>query len=620
MVGVRRTTIRAISYGLAGILVGTALVACSSGSSSQPTAEKFLAAWSKGDAVQAAAVTDNQAAAQAALQHWKSSLDVAHATFKVRSASDTKANYSADVELNGLGRWRYDGALALRKVKSDSVVVWSPSVLYPGLAPGQDLTRTRALPPRAPVFDRNGAALLTPTPVVTVGVEAGRVDPATALPVLQRTTGIDPARVGAAIAAAKPGTFVPVITLRRPAFDPVKAALNAVPGVVFQTATVDLAPTPTFALPVLGKVGPATAEALKAAGPGFEATDNVGLNGLEGLYQRRLAGAPSGSVQIVDASGRVLRQVFGVQGSPGQAVRTTLDLATQTAAEAALAGAAKPAALVAVKASTGDILAVANTPADSTFDRALDGSYPPGSSFKVVTAAALLERGLTVNDVVPCPPRAVVGGKPFTNFEGEAPGAVPFLTDFARSCNTAFVSVSGRLTPQSLADAAHAFGFGAKWTLPLAASPGQFPVPADTAELAAASIGQGRALASPLTMALVAAAAGNGTWHAPTLVADPAQGPGAAPVAVDQPVDDSLHQLMRAVVTSGTGTAANVSGAPVFAKTGTAEFGPGNPPATHAWFIGFRGDVAFAVLIEGGGIGGQVAAPIAAKFLRQFPL
>jgi len=226
-----------------------------------------------------------------------------------------------------------------------------------------------------------------------------------------------------------------------------------------------------------------------------------------------------------------------------------------------------------------------------------------------------------VNDVVPCPPRAVVGGKPFTNFEGEAPGAVPFLTDFARSCNTAFVGLSGRLTPQTLAAAANAFGFAAKWSLPLATFAGQFPEPADTAEVAAAAIGQGRALASPLTMALAAAAAGGGTWHPPSLVVDPAQPASAAgPVAVDAAVDDALHQLMRAVVTSGTGTAANIGGPPVFGKTGTAEFGPGNPPATHAWFIGFRGDVAFSVLVEGGGVGGQVAAPIAATFLRHLPL
>jgi len=623
MVDARRTTIRAISYGLGVILVGGLLVGCSSGSGSKPTVEKFLAAWAKGDAGAAGALTDNPAAAQAALQHWRSSLDVSGAKFTVKSSGDTKAAYAADVDLNGLGRWRYDGALALRKGKDKFNVVWAPSVLYPGLQPGQDISRTRTLPPRAAILDRSGTPLLTPTPVVTVGVEAGRVDAAVAVPILQRTTGIDPARVTTAITAAKAGTFVPVITLRRPAFDPVKATLNAVPGVVFQTATVDLAQTPTFALPVLGKVGAATAEALKAAGPGFEATDNVGLNGLEGLYQQRLAGTPSGSIQIVDAEGRQLRQLFGVQGHAGEPVRTTLDIPTQTAAEAALKGAPanKPAALVAVKPSTGELLAVANTPADSTYDRALVGRYPPGSSAKVVTAAALLERGLNINDVVACPPRAVIGGKPFTNFEGEAPGTVSFLTDFARSCNTAFVSVSGRLTPQGLADTAKAFGFGAKWSLPLAADSGQFPVPADTAELAAESIGQGRVLASPLTMALVAATAGSGTWHAPTLVADPPQPAAAPPVAVASNIDDAVHQLMRAVVTSGTGTAASVSGAggPVYGKTGTAEFGPGNPPATHAWFIGFRGDVAFAVLVEGGGVGGQIAAPIAAALLRQLP-
>src|SRR5205085_11539184 len=104
-----------------------------------------------------------------------------------------------------------------------------------------------------------------------------------------------------------------------------------------------------------------------------------------------------------------------------------------------------PAAIVVVQASTGEVRAVANAPADSTYDRALTGRYPPGSAFKVVTAAALLQSGVTLDTVVPCPARVVVGGKPFTNFEVEAPGPVPFLTDFARSCNTAFAGASRRL-------------------------------------------------------------------------------------------------------------------------------------------------------------------------------
>ncbi|MBV8304989.1 MAG: hypothetical protein JOZ04_12320, partial [Acidimicrobiia bacterium] len=191
---------------LAVALTGS-LPSCSSGSGTAPAVGRFLAAWAKGDVAAAAALTDNPAAAQSALQHWRSSLDVGRVAFAVKSSGDTKAAYVADVDLNGLGRWHYDGALGLRRsVDGRTTVVWSPSVLYPALAPGQDLSRVRTLPPRAPILDRNGAPLLVPTPVVTVGVEVGRVNPTTAVPILQRTTGIDPARVSAAIAAATPGT------------------------------------------------------------------------------------------------------------------------------------------------------------------------------------------------------------------------------------------------------------------------------------------------------------------------------------------------------------------------------------------------------------------------------
>jgi cell division protein FtsI/penicillin-binding protein 2 len=147
--------------------------------------------------------------------------------------------------------------------------------------------------------------------------------------------------------------------------------------------------------------------------------------------------------------------------------------------------------------------------------------------------------------------------------------------------------------------------------LPLQSFGGRFPDPADTAERAAAAIGQGRVQASPLHMATVAAAAASGAWRSPRLLTtDPA--PEAKPL--DPTVVATLRDLMGEVVRSGTGTA--LSAVPGAAgKTGTAEFGPGNPPATHAWFIGFRGSLAFAVLVEGGGVGGRVAAPIAASFL-----
>jgi cell division protein FtsI/penicillin-binding protein 2 len=130
-------------------------------------------------------------------------------------------------------------------------------------------------------------------------------------------------------------------------------------------------------------------------------------------------------------------------------------------------------------------------------------------------------------------------------------------------------------------------------------------------------IGQGSISASPATMALVAAAVDSGTWRPLSVVTDPPPpAGGTAPTALRSSTDETLRRLMRAVVTNGTGTAADLPGQPVYGKTGTAEYGSGAHPSTHAWFIGFRGDIALAVLIEGGGVGGQVAAPVAARFLR----
>jgi cell division protein FtsI/penicillin-binding protein 2 len=117
-------------------------------------------------------------------------------------------------------------------------------------------------------------------------------------------------------------------------------------------------------------------------------------------------------------------------------------------------------------------------------------------------------------------------------------------------------------------------------------------------------------------MATVAAAVASGGWRPPRLLADNPQGPVST---LDPGVDATLKDLTAEVVRSGTGTAAAVAGQQVAGKTGTAEFGGTDPNATHAWFIGYRGGLAFAVLVEGGGVGGRVAAPLAARFLAAAP-
>jgi cell division protein FtsI/penicillin-binding protein 2 len=281
-----------------------------------------------------------------------------------------------------------------------------------------------------------------------------------------------------------------------------------------------------------------------------------------------------------------------------------------------LSATSHPAALVAVRASDGALLAVASTPDDSSFDRAVLGSYPPGSTFKVVTTYALLGAGITPVSTVPCPPRVVVDGKVFSNFEHETNGNASFAEDFARSCNTAFIgAASAHLRTDSLGAAAAAFGLAQKWSLPVTYFGASVPPPADPVEAAADAIGQGRVEVSPLALAMVAAAVDSGVPRPPILVTDPPPTPGSTLPALDPARLAALRTLMAAVVRSGTAAGAGLPAGTV-GKTGTAEFGAGNPPQTHAWFLGYRGDLAFAVLVEGGGVGGQVAAPIAARFLR----
>ena len=604
--------------------VSLPLAGCTSGPQPEPAARAFLAAWARGDDAAAGRATDAPAAATAALSATRKALGLGTGRLQLGSVetdNDTAtAAYQASWTLRALGEWTYDGSLPVRKASGKWLVHWTPTALHPRLTAGSKLARTRSLPPRAALLGEAGTALTTPTEVITVSIlPSALTDRRRTVALLGRVLGVDTKRLTAALAKAKPNELLPVIPLRRRDYDAVRARIHTVAGLRFPSTMRSLPPTPTFARAVLGRVGPATAEALTAAGPSFQAGDDVGLDGLQAAFQRRLAGTPSGSVVIRSATGAVSSTVASFAGTHGQPVRTTLDRRLQTAAEATLAPLTKPAALVAVRPSDGAILAAANAPADSAFNRALAGQYPPGSTFKIVTTAALLGRGLRLEDPVPCPPRISVDGKSFRNFEGEAAGTIPFRRDFAISCNTAFVRLSSRLPGAVLPEAARRFGVDAAWTLPLRSYAGSVPTPVSSVERAADAIGQGKVTVSPLSMALVAAAVPSGTWRPPVLVTEPAASPSAAPVPV--PAAAQLRALMRLVVTSGTAASAfrNYAGPPVSGKTGTAEFGTGNPPATHAWFVGFQAsrNLAWAVVVEGGGVGGAVAAPLAARFLQR---
>jgi cell division protein FtsI/penicillin-binding protein 2 len=578
----------------------------------------FTETWSRGDDAGAARATTAAPVAAKALRANRRGLDGAKLRASVLSVTEDGDRARSRLHLSWrvpqYGAFAYDTSAALRRDgEAGWQVVWDPKLVHPVLDSGTRLGTTVDRPDRGRILDRAGQPIVTPRAVVHVGVAHNKVsDPAATAAAMAKVVDVDPDTYARAIRRAGPQQFVEAVTLREADFEDKQTALQAVPGLQTVDDTAQLAPTRGFARALLGTVAPATAEQLERLGPAYGPGAQVGQFGLQAAFERRLAGTPARKVVVRLADGTKDRTLRTKGGTPGRSVRTTLDRRVQTAAETALGDRSRNAALVAVRPSTGDVLAVANRPSDSSFDRAIAGRYAPGSTFKVVSTAALLRDGLSASQSVPCPQTINVGGRTFKNFEGEAAGGgVPFAQDFAISCNTAFVSLSGRLPADALQRTARDFGLGRKVKLPVTAAPSQVPPGVDRVERAAAMIGQARIVASPLAMAGVAATVANGRWRAPRLVSS---GPRTSGPAVSRGVLGTLRSLMRRVVTAGTGTAvAGVTGG-VIGKTGTAEFGSGNPPPTHAWFIAARGDLAIAVLVERGRSGGSVAAPIAARF------
>ncbi|MFG2603878.1 penicillin-binding transpeptidase domain-containing protein [Streptomyces sp. NPDC048514] len=298
-------------------------------------------------------------------------------------------------------------------------------------------------------------------------------------------------------------------------------------------------------------------------------------------------------------------------------LRTTLSAGAQAAAETAVAK-YPDASVVAVRPSTGEILAVANNRTDG-FDAALLGERPPGSTMKIISAATLIDNGLTsANGKAPCPPSAVWQSQTFHNLTGlEANENATLSESFARSCNTAFVKFADVVKVDSLTDEAEErFGLGRNnWQIGVPSFDGRVPATGGP-DTAAALIGQGQVQMSPLNMASVTATAMTGTFRQPVLVPltlddrEPARARGLSPGTVAQ-----LRAMMNRTATSGTAapTMSGLSGS-IGAKTGSAE--SDGQARSDSWFTGYRNDVAAAAMVQDGGHGIDAAGPIVASVLR----
>ncbi|OLC17801.1 MAG: penicillin-binding protein 2 [Candidatus Rokubacteria bacterium 13_1_40CM_69_27] len=553
--------------------------------------------------------------------------------------------------------------------------LWYLQVLEGGyFLDASDKNRIRIRPvaaPRGILFDRNGVPLVDNRPTFTLSLiprelprdEQGRDAVLGRVAALLR---IPYAELAESITRVSLDSFLPVRVrrgLRLEDMAKVEEWKLELPGVIVEVEPQRTYPSSRFAAHLLGYVREASDEQLKQGR--YRRGDMVGQSGLERLLDEFLRGRDGGERIEVDALGRPVRVVQQTEPHPGAQVVTTVDRRIQEATEQAMEG--RAGAAVVMDPRSGDVLALVSTPAfeidrfTGTIDRAawlkvvqhpehpllnrtIQSQYAPGSLFKlVVTAAGLQEGTLTPLDRVHCSGEFQLGTRTFKDWKEDGHGTVDLRRAIAHSCNIFFYQAGLKVGGAAITKYARAFGLGQPTGIDLAGEKfGLVPQPRpkrgrdqwQAGDVVNLSIGQGPVLVTPLQVAkFMAAIANGGVLWKPRLVqriersergvvwSDPGKVTGH--VELSPLVWAYLRQSLVAVVNEGTGVEARIPGLDIAGKTGTAQTvanSRADRGQDHAWFAAFAPvrdpEVVVVVLVERGGKGGQVAAPIARKILN----
>ncbi|WP_016883809.1 MULTISPECIES: penicillin-binding transpeptidase domain-containing protein [unclassified Rhodococcus (in: high G+C Gram-positive bacteria)] len=588
---IRPTPTRKAAAGIA--VLASVLSACGLFGPDQPdtVSQQFADALNSDDVQAAAELTTDPAAATAAITAMYDGLGNKDGTFTrtdVQESGDNGGTFTMDVSWPFAPgqEWKYSTTGNATKEGDDWKIVWDPAVLAPGLTDDTTVryTTTTGAPPK--VLAAGGAPILEQQVVTLVNLEPGADTAAVAALLSPIAPTITAASLQQDLAGAQ-GQPVTAISLRAEDLAPIEPQLRQLAGVTLAPQTRLLSTDKALASPTLA--------------------------GLGDLWQEGQDASAGWAVQLVGQDGAA-KSIAGEQGPDAPDIATTLDLPMQMAAERALADVPQQAAIVALRPSTGEVLAVAqNAPADALGPIALTGLYPPGSTFKTVTTSAALQAGAATPDtVLPCPGTENIEGRQIPNDDEFDLGAVPLHTAFARSCNTTMGRLAVGLPPDALQQAALQFGLGVDYVTPgLTTVTGNVPVADSPAARVESGIGQGQVTATPFGMAMVAASIANGSTPSPMIVqGQPGTADKTAPT-VPANVTSDLRTMMRETVTGGTATALqDIPG--LLGKTGTAE--SGNGPA-HGWFVGIKDDLAFAVFIATGDSSAP-AVQAAGRFLR----
>ncbi len=550
----------------------------------------------------------------------------------------------------------------------------------------QNRINIRLIPPsRGLIYDRKGVLIAGNEQnyrIVMVREDAG--DPEAVLARLAKIVWLSPEDVAAALAEMrKVSPFVAVTVADRVSWQQVaEVAVNApaLPGVYPEMGLSRNYPLDADFAHIVGYVGPVSDHDLSKIAdpdplfqiPRFE----IGKFGVEAKLEDRLRGEAGTSRIEVNAAGRVMRELDREEGIPGADVQLTVNHALQNFAQARLAG--ESAAAVVLNPQNGDILAMASTPAfdpnkfvrgissadyrallDDPYrplpDKSAQGIYPPGSTFKMVTALAALEAGvITVDDTFRCTGHLEVSGRRFHCWRRGGHGKVDLVRSLRESCDVYYYELSQLVGIERIAAMARRLGLGVAHDLPLlSVASGRVPTKAWKREARGAdwvigdtlnaTIGQGFVLASPLQLAVMTARLGTGTGIVPRLVraVDGVEQPvrGRDSLGLDPRYLAAVRQGMYEVTNHERGTAISsrvvAEGLRIAGKTGTSQVrnitaeeraagvtSNADLPwerRDHALFVGYTPfeapEVAVAVVVEHGGGGSAVAAPIARDLL-----
>lgn len=535
--------------------------------------------------------------------------------------------------------------------------------------------------PRGTMYDKNGAILVANRPSFAISIIPSEyVNPAVSTPLLAEITGIPVEQIDKMMQSAAEFPYTPV-RLKR---DADTAAITKVqerhyylPGVIIEAVPVRHYVYNQLAAQVFGYVGNISDEEYAARkNSGYHPNDLIGKDGLERIWEEKLRGVDGGLQVEVNAEGEEV-QILGRKAAvPGQGLVLTMDANLQKAGEDALVNQigvtkqmgepAKGGAFVVLDVRTGAVLAMASLPSfdpnvfaggitdkdwnalvananNPLADKAIQNAYPPGSVFKIVTAAAALDRGdTTPAEIFQDKGVYILSGWRFYGWETQGLGALTIVDALTWSSDPVFYELGNRMGADNLAGYALTFGFGQPTgiRLPGEAS-GMVPTeewkvstygePWYPGETLIAAIGQGYYLATPLQQAmLLAAVANGGVVYRPMLVDKVVTADGGLIEELEPEVLrtiylrpetwDTIRQGLVAVAAKGTGASA-FRGFPhaVAGKTGSAETGRGT---THSWFACYapadHPQVAVAVLVEDGGEGSVTSAPVARKILEAY--